>query len=178
METKLIERLKRCIFVDFEHAQYRLAGPGVGIGSSVRDALDDALFNLAETRHGALSNFAENKYVVAAFEQLIAEHSDSQDEGIGYRIYWTSERPTEFDMQVETINFDRALSFAIDEQDDVQIFDGLVWSADDLPEEIPDDIRRKINDSIQSDEHFFYVDIDEQEIQDLLIDYAEERAVK
>ena len=181
LREKLIASITQCIHVDFEHAQYRFFGPGLGIGTSVWDALDDALFNLAETRHGALSDIADNEHVLAAFEQLMQEYKQSKNYAILPRLYWNSDKETDYSLDFDLVQESRCVEVEPEQnlEDGITIIDGYILDLDSAQyKAIPSEIKQKIQRDIDNCEHYVYIDLDEQEIRDLLADYEDDLAAQ
>lgn len=176
-KQELLKSIKSCISVDFEHAQYR-RGQGLGIGSSVFAALDDALFMLAE--NGNDDELANNEYVVAAFEQLMSEYQGSGDVCVIPRLRCKIEGSTAYySVEFERIEAARLREAEVEQEwaEGITIIDGNVLDLDDERYDvIPADDRRKIRQAIEESEHYFYIDVDLREVKLLLLDFAEEQA--
>ena len=177
----LIDNIKSCISIDFEHAQYR-RGQGLGVGSSVFAALDDALYMLSE--NGNDDELADNEFVIAAFEQLLNDYQGSGNFCVIPRLYWRSGNPNAYDVSFESVMDSRIKETEFDQDwvNEETTIDSLVLDIDDERYDvIPADIRRKIRADINESEHYFYIDFDAREVRELLLDYTEglaEAAVK
>lgn len=172
----LVNNIKTCISIDFEHAQYRM-GVGLGCGSSVFAALDDALFMLSE--NGNDDELADNEFVITAFEQLLNDYQGSGNFCVIPRLCWRSSNPNDYDVSFESVIDSHVREAELDQDwsNEETTIDGLVLDLDDERYDvIPADTRRKIRADIAESEYYFYIDFDAREVRELLLDYAEELA--
>jgi hypothetical protein len=151
---------------------------GLGCGSSVFAALDDALFMLAE--NGNHDELADNEFVVEAFMQLMSEYQGSGDVCAIPRLYCKIEGSTaDYSVEFERIEAARLREAEVEQDwsEGVTIIDGNVLDInDERYDVIPADDRRKIRQSIEESEYYFYIDVDLREVKELLLDFAEEQA--